>query len=99
MHSDQMQTIKDWGRIPPPVGRPRGPAKGRDGRTAPCSSSAMSPDRLFLDRVARQQCPSPLHRQCPTNTHPLPAPSKPDISTLQRVGHFYFALTELLFFL
>jgi len=49
--------------VPPPVGRPRGPAKERDGRSAPCSSSAMSSGRLFLDRVARQQSPSPLHRQ------------------------------------
>ena len=57
-------TLKKLGAgVPPPVGRPRGPAKGRDGRSAPCSSSAMSSDRLFLDRVARQQSPSPLHRQ------------------------------------
>ena len=28
----------------------------------PCPSSAMSSGRLFLDRVARQHCPSPLHR-------------------------------------
>jgi hypothetical protein len=28
-----------------------------------------------------------------TNTHPPPARSKPDISTLQGIGHFYFALT------
>jgi hypothetical protein len=89
-----LKTIKDWGRVPPPVGRPRGPAKGRDGRRASCSSSAMSSDRLFLDRVARQHCPSPLHRHTQTTTHPLPAPSKPDISTLQRIGHFYFALTS-----
>ena len=27
------------------------------------------------------------------NTHPFPAAAKPDISTLQRIGHFYFALT------
>jgi hypothetical protein len=26
-------------------------------------SSAMSSGRLFLDRDARQQCPSPLHRR------------------------------------
>jgi hypothetical protein len=55
--------LKTGAGLPPPVGRPRGPAKGRDGRSAPCSSSAMSSDRLFLDRVARQQSPSPLHRQ------------------------------------
>jgi hypothetical protein len=28
-----------------------------------------------------------------TSTHPPPARSKPDISTLQGIGHFYFALT------
>ena len=55
--------VKTGARRPPPVGRPRAPAKGRDGRSAPRSSSAMSSGRLFLDRVARQQSPSPLHRQ------------------------------------
>ena len=39
------------------------------GTTASCSSSAMSSGRLFLDRVARQQSPSPLHRQPEHNTH------------------------------
>jgi hypothetical protein len=51
------------GGAPPLVGRPPIPVKGRDGRNcAPCSSasSAMSSGRLFLDRGARQQCPSPL---------------------------------------
>jgi hypothetical protein len=88
------KTSNDWGRLPPPAGRPRSPAKGRDGRSAPCSSSAMSSGRLFLDRVARQHCPSPLHRHGQTNTHPLPTSAKQDISTLQRIGHFYFALTS-----
>ena len=40
------------------------------GTTAPCSSSAMSSGRLFLDRVARQHCPSPLHRQLHPKTVP-----------------------------
>src|ERR1035441_4017110 len=53
----------------------------------------MSSDRLFLDRVARQHCPSPLHRHAQTTMHPRPARLKQDISTLQRIGHFYFALT------
>ena len=42
----------------------------------------MSSGRLFLDRVARQHCPSPLHRHTQTTTHPRPARQKPDISTL-----------------
>jgi len=79
--------------VPPPVGRRPAPVQGRDGRSAPLSSSAMSSDRLFLDRVARQQCPSPLHRHGQITMHPLPASAKQDISTLQRIGHFYFALT------
>ena len=40
----------------------------------------------------------PQERDSPENrnqtiTHPPPARSKPDISTLQGIGHFYFALT------
>jgi hypothetical protein len=69
-----LRTIKDWGRVPPRVGRPRGPAKGRDGRGAP-ASFAMSSDRLFLDRVARQHCPPPLHRHAQTTMRLLPASS------------------------
>src|ERR1039457_1066442 len=76
-----------------PLVGPRAPVQGRDGRTAPYPSSTMSSGRLFLDRVARQHCPSPLYRHGQNNTHPLPSPTKPDISTLQRIGHFYFALT------
>ena len=63
------------------------------GRIALFSSSAMSSGRLFLDRVARQHCPSPLHRRAQTNMHFIPNRRKQDISTLQRIGHFYFALT------
>jgi hypothetical protein len=37
-------------------------AQGRDGRSTPRPSFPMSSGRLFLDRVARQQSPSPLHR-------------------------------------
>jgi hypothetical protein len=87
-------TLKKLGAgVPPPVGRPRGPAKGRDGRSAPCSSSAMSSDRLFLDRVGRHQSPSPLHRQWQNNMHFSGAQAKGDISTLPGRRHFYFALT------
>src|ERR1039458_8443753 len=87
-------TTKPWGgTVPPPAGRPRTQVEERVGRTTLCPSSAMSSDRLFLDRGARQHCPSPLHRHGQTTTAPHPARLKPDISTLQRIGHFYFALT------
>jgi hypothetical protein len=76
-----------------PLVGPRAPVQGRDGRSAPYPSSTMSSGRLFLDRDARQHCPSPLHRHGQNNTHPIPAPAKQDISTLRRIGHFYFALT------
>src|SRR5437773_2229147 len=36
---------------------------GQAGKNLPCPSSAMSSGRLFLDRVARLHCPSPLRRQ------------------------------------
>jgi hypothetical protein len=60
-----------WLRRLPLVGA-RAPVKGRDGRSASCSSasSAMSSGRLFLDRGARQHCPSPLHRQLHPKTVP-----------------------------
>ncbi len=56
-----------------PLVGPQAPVQGRDGRNhAPHSSasSAMSSGRLFLDRVARQHCPSPLHRQLHPKTVP-----------------------------
>jgi hypothetical protein len=82
--------------VPPPVGRPPMPGKGRDGRNyAPCSSSAMSSGRLFLDRVARQHCPSPLHRQSQNNMLSQQAQARGDISILPARGHFYFALTRV----
>ena len=88
------KTLSTRAGVPPPVGRPPMPGKGRDGRNyAPCSSSAMSSGRLFLDRVARQHCPSPLHRQSQNNMHSPEAQAKGDISTMPARGHFYFALT------
>src|SRR5450759_1189726 len=77
-----------------PLVGPRASVKGRDGRSASCPSSAMSSGRLFLDRVARQQSPSPLHRHSQTNTHAWDAWLKGDISILPAEGHFYFALTS-----
>ncbi len=54
----------------------------------------MSSGRLFLDRVARQHCPSPLHRRSQNNTQFPNAQAKDDISTLPGRRHFYFALTD-----
>jgi hypothetical protein len=54
----------------------------------------MSSGRLFLDRVARQHCPSPLHRHTQINMHSPEAQAKGDISTLPATRHFYFALTR-----
>jgi hypothetical protein len=86
---------KPWGgTVPPPVGRPRAQVKERVGRTTPFSSSAMSSDRLFLDRVARQQSPSPLHRYRQINMLSRELQAKGDISTLPERRHFYFALTK-----
>jgi hypothetical protein len=53
----------------------------------------MSSGRLFLDRVARQHCPSPLHRHTQINMHSREPWAKDDISTLPAIRHFYFALT------
>jgi hypothetical protein len=60
---------------------------------APSHRPQMSSDRLFLDRVARQHCPSPLHRHTQINMHSANPQAKGDISTLPAWGHFYFALT------
>ena len=60
---------------------------------APSHRPRMSSDRLFLDRVARQHCPSPLHRHTQINMHSAEAQAKGDISILPARGHFYFALT------
>ena len=70
-----------------------GPGYRTRRKNTPCPSSAMSSGRLFLDRVARQHCPSPLHRHTQINMHSAEAQGKGDISILPGRGHFYFALT------
>src|ERR1051325_23934 len=67
----------------------------RDGRIAPFSSFAMSSGRLFLDRVARQHCPSPLHRHTQINMTFSKPWAEGDISTLQGRGHFSTENSEL----
>jgi hypothetical protein len=92
--SDVVKTKTRGGSRLPPAGRSRTQVKERAGRITPFSSSAMSSGRLFLDRVARQHCPSPLHRRPQNITHPAIARAEHDISTLPGTRHFYFALTQ-----
>jgi hypothetical protein len=54
----------------------------RAGRSALFSSSAMSSDRLFLERVARQHCPPPVHLYPQNNMRFSNVKVKGDISTL-----------------
>src|SRR4029077_18309151 len=89
------KTPEPEGGVRLPLVGPRASVKGRDGRSASCPSSARSSGRLFLDRVARQQSPSPLHRHSQTNTRSREPQVKGDISTLLGRRHFYFALTAL----
>jgi hypothetical protein len=71
-NQSQNQTL---GRDPlPPAGRPRtlGKETCREDH-APSHRPQMSSGRLFLDRVARQHCPSPLHRHCQNKRWTVPA--------------------------
>ena len=88
----QNQTL-GWGRAASRWSAPSPGSRTCREDHAPPHRPQMSSDRLFLDRVARQHCPSPLHRHAQTTTPPRTTRQKPDISTLQGIGHFYFALT------
>lgn len=93
----QNQTL-GWGRA-----ASRWSAPGPGSRTwredhAPSHRPQMSSGRLFLDRVARQHCPSPLRRHSQINMHFSEAQPKGDVSTLPGWGHFYFALTVPFFY-
>jgi len=72
---------------------PRPGKRTRREDRAPSHRPQMSSGRLFLDRVARQQSSSLLHRHEQHNTHSQKTQAKGDISTLPGRGHFYFALT------
>jgi len=63
---------------------------------APSHRPQMSSDRLFLDRVARQHCPSLLHRQTQINMHLAKLGGKGDISTLLAKGTFLLCLDRAL---
>jgi hypothetical protein len=89
---NQNQTL-GWDRA---ASRWSAPSPGKRTRRedhAPSHRPQMSSGRLFLDRVARQQSPSPLHRHPQINMHSREPWARGDISTLPGRGHFYFALT------
>ena len=89
---NQNQTL-GWDRA---SSRRSAPGPGKRTRRedhAPSHRPQMSSGRLFLDRVARQHCPSPLHRHEQNNMHSPEGRGNGDISTLPAWGHFYFALT------
>jgi hypothetical protein len=90
----QNQTL-GWSRA---TSRRSAPGPGKRTRRedhVPSHRPQMSSGRLFLDRVARQQSPSPLHRHPQSNMHSRKAQAKGDVSTLPGRGHFYFALTSV----
>ena len=96
-NQNQNQT-KPWGEADT-ASRRSAPSAGRRPRRenhALAHRPQMSAGRLFLDRVARQHCPSPLHRHTQNNTHSAQPQAKGDVSTLPGRGHFYFALTSKL---
>lgn len=76
----------------PPTGTNPSSRKRREDRFLPIV--AMSSGRLFLDRGARQHCPSPLHRRTQTNMAFFQARQKGTFLLCGRGGHFYFALTN-----
>jgi hypothetical protein len=89
---NQNQTL-GWDRAASRWSAPSPGSRTRREDHAPSHRPQMSSGRLFLDRVAHQQSPSPLHRQPQNNTHSSGVRAKGDISTLPARGHFYFALT------
>jgi hypothetical protein len=63
-----------------------GPGQKARRRNVPCLIVLMSSGRLFLDRVARQQSPSPLHRHPQNNMHSSDAPGRKGTFLLCREG-------------
>ena len=94
----QNQTL-GWDRAASRWSAPGPGSRTRREDHAPSHRPQMSSGRLFLDRGARQHCPSPLHRQPQNNMYSAEAQDKGDISTLLGTRHFYFALTLTTFFL
>jgi hypothetical protein len=70
----------------PSEGTPQGPVD----RGLAADYFGASPVASALNLLRERDFPENRNQ---TSTHSPPARSKPDISTLQRIGHFYFALT------
>ncbi len=66
---------------------------------APSHRPQMSSGRLFLDRVARQQSPSPLHRHTQINTHSRRGPGKRRHFYFARKGTFLLCLDKIILLL
>jgi hypothetical protein len=86
---NQNQTL-GWGRAASRWSAPSPGSRTCREDHAPSHRPQMSSGRLFLDRVARQHCPSPLHRHGQINTHSSEGLARGDISTL--LGRVTFLL-------
>ena len=87
------QTEPRGGTETPPAGRPRAQVKERVGRNTPCSSSAMSSGRLFLNGLLASSARLRFVGTGRLTRTPRAARQKGTLLLCQRGGHFYFALT------
>jgi hypothetical protein len=84
---DSTQVMSDSkSKAKPPEGTPQSPVD----RGFAADYSGASPVASALNLPRERDSPKNRNQ---TITHSPPARSKPDISTLQGIGHFYFALT------
>ena len=84
---DSTQVISDSrSKAKPSEGTPQGPVD----RGFAADYFGASPVASALNLPQERDSPENRNQ---TITHSPPARSKPDISTLQRIGHFYFATT------
>jgi len=85
---DSTQVMSDSkSKAKPSEGTPQGPVD----RGFAADYFGASPVASALNLPQERDSPENRNQ---TSTHSPPARSKPDISTLQRIGHFYFALTR-----
>lgn len=85
---DSTQVIRDSkSKAKPSEGTPQGPVD----RGFAADYFGASPVASALNLPRERDSPENRNH---TNMHSPPTASKPDISTLQGIGHFYFALTN-----